>query len=123
MCVWEEGGSIINGHVIFCRYILVLLFANGTSLLALDEAGIRNSLDILVQCCKDWRVEINVAKSAVMHIKKKSERRNEIWYMVNGKEIPMVSSYKYLGCVLDEHLEFKDMVHDKVMSGKKSVGA
>ena len=30
---------------------------------------------------------------------------------MDGEVIPMVSSYKYLGCVVDEHLELKEMVH------------
>ena len=63
-----------------------------------------------------------MAKSGVMHIRKKSERKSEIQYMVDGKEIPMVSSYKYLGCVLDEHLELKDMVHNRVMQGRRLWG-
>ena len=86
-------------------------------------AGIRNILYILVQWCKDHGVEINVTKSAVMHIRKKPERRSEIRYMADGKEILTASSYKYLACVLGEHLELKDMVHDKVMTGKKALGA
>ena len=40
---------------------------------------------------------------------RKACTRVEIQYMVDGKEIPMVS---YLGCVLDEHLDLEDMVHD-----------
>ena len=37
----------------------------------------------------------------------------------------MVSCYKYLGCVVDpdEHLDFKEMVLDKVVAGKKALGA
>ena len=64
-----------------------------------------------------------MCQSLLLCTSEKSERRNEIWYMANGKGIPIGSSYKYLGCVLDEHLKFKNMVHDKVMSGKKAVEA
>ena len=39
-----------------------------------------------------------------MHIRKKKVMRNELRYMIDGEEIPMVSCYKYLGCVVDEHL-------------------
>ena len=48
--------------------------------------------------------------------------RSEIRYMVDGKEIPMVSCYKYLGCVVDEHLDLKKMVQDTVVAGKKVLG-
>ena len=31
---------------------------------------------------------------------------------MDGEVIPMVSSYKYLGCVVDEHLKFKEMMEE-----------
>ena len=37
--------------------------------------------------------------------------------------IPMVSSYKYLGCVVDEHLEFREMVEEKAAAGRRALGA
>lgn len=68
-------------------------------------------------------VKINVTKSAIMHIRKKSMARREISYEVGGQEIPMASSYKYLGCVIDEHLTLKDMVEDRAAAGKRALGS
>lgn len=39
---------------------------------------------------------------------------------MEGEAIPMVS-YKYLDCVVDEYLELKEMVGDKVESGRRSL--
>ena len=47
----------------------------------------------------------------------------EVVYEVEGEEIPMVSSYKYLGCVVDEYLELTEMVGDKAESGRRALGA
>ena len=58
-----------------------------------------------------------------MHIRKKKVMRNEIRYMIDGEEIPMMSCYIYLGCVVDEHLDLKEMVQDEVVAGKKALGA
>ena len=33
----------------------------------------------------------------------------------------MVSSYKYLGCVADEHLELKEMVEEKAAEGRRAL--
>ena len=109
-CGVECGGDTIPG----------LLFADDTTLLASDEEGLRESLDVLVQWCEDWGIRINVAKCG---IRKKKVMRNEIRYMIDGEEIPMVSCYKYLGCVVDEHLDLKEIVQDKVVAGKKALGA
>ena len=44
-------------------------------------------------------------------------------YSVHCIIIPVVSPYKYVGCVIDEHLELNDMVEEKAMAGKKALGA
>ena len=49
--------------------------------------------------------------------------RCEVEYKVDGAVIPMVSSYKYLGCVADEHLELKEMVEEKAAAGRRALSA
>ena len=80
-----------------------LLFSEDTSLVVYDKEGLEKSLDILVKWCEEWGVKINVGKSGIMHMRKMVERC-EVECKVDGVVIPMVSSYKYLGCVIDEHL-------------------
>ena len=50
-------------------------------------------------------------------------KRAEVHYVIDNDEIPMVSQYKYWGCVIDEHLELNDMVDEKAVAGKKVLGA
>ena len=78
-----------------------LLFADDTCLVALDALGLKKSLDVLVEWCNEWGVKINVAKSGIMHIRKKKADRCNVTYKLDGETIPLVSSYKYLGCVVD----------------------
>ena len=107
-CGVEYGGETIPG----------LLFADDTCLMVSDAVGLRKSLDVLVEWCKEWGVKINVAKSGVMHIHKKKAERCEMAYEVDGEAIPMVSSYKYLGCVVDEHLVLTEMVEERAEAGR-----
>ena len=81
-CGVECGGETIPG----------LLFADDTCLMVSDSAGLRKSLDMLVEWCKEWGVKINVAKSGVMHIRNKKAERCEMAYEVDGEAIPIVSS-------------------------------
>ena len=60
-----------------------------------------------------------MGKSGIMHMRKKMVERCEVEYKVDGEVIPMVSSYKYLGCVVDEHLELKEMVEEKAAEGRR----
>ena len=112
-CGVECGGAVILG----------LLFADDTALFASDGPGIKNSLDVSVRWCDEWGVKINVQKSGIMHIRQKKMERADVRYVIDNVEIPVVSKYKYLGCVIDEHLELNDMVEEKAMAGKKALGA
>ena len=42
---------------------------------------------------------------------------------MEGEEISMVLSYKYLGCMVDEYLELTEMVGDKAKSVRRALGA
>ena len=44
-------------------------------------------------------------------------------YVIDNVEIPVVNQYKYLGGVIDEHLELNDMVEEEAMARKKALGA
>ena len=55
--------------------------------------------------CEEWSVEINVEKSAMIHMRKKRVDRCAAAFNIDMDEIPWVSSYKYLGYVIDESLD------------------
>ena len=112
-CGIECAGEIIPG----------LLFADDTVLLAPDESGIKKSLDVLVKWCRDWGVKINVSKSGIMHVRQKRVARIDVQYLIDNEGIPMVDQYRYLGCVVDEHLELKSMVEERAWAGKRALGA
>ena len=40
-------------------------------------------------------------------------------YEVDGEAIPMVSYYKYLGFIIDEHLDLKEMVEERAEAGRE----
>ena len=111
-CGIQCGNDIIPG----------LPFANDTALLAPDEEGLIRSLNCMVQWCAEWGVKINVAKCGIMHMRKKTVERSNLKFVIDGEEVPVVSSYKYLGCIVDEFLEMKEMIEDKAMAGKKALG-
>ena len=112
-CGIQCGNDIIPG----------LLFADDTAMLAPDEEGLTRSLNCMVQWCAEWGVKINVAKCGIMHVRKKTMKRSNLKFVIDGEEVPVVSSYKYLGCIVDEFLEMKEMIEDKAMAGKKALGA
>ena len=61
-------------------------------------------------------VKINVSKSGIMHMRQKTVSHR-------CTVIPKVEQYRYLGCVVDEHLELKNMVEERAVASKKALGA
>ena len=72
--------------------------------------------------CEEWSVEINVEKSALMHMRKKRVDRCAASFNIGMNEIPWVSSYKYLGCVIDEFLDCSEMVEHRMKLGSQALG-
>ena len=100
-----------------------LLFTDDTSLVVSDKEGLKKSLDVLVKWCEEWGVKVKVGKSGIIHMRKKMVERCEVEYKVDGEVIPMVFSYKYLGCVVDEHLELKEMVEEEAAVERRALNA
>ena len=109
---------------VLCGEMLVssLLFADDTVLLAENAEDMRRSLQCLQTWCEEWSVEINVEKSAMMHMRKKRVDRCAATFKIGMNEIPWVSSYKYLGCVIDEFLDCSEMVEHRVKLGSQALG-
>ena len=71
-----------------------LLFADDTSLFGEDVGRLKQSLMVLEEWCSRWRIKI-----------------------------PMVTKYKYLGCVIYEFLELNSMVDDRAEAGRRAMGS
>ena len=56
-----------------CReqLISVLLYADDAVILAEDEKLLKRGLEVLMEWCNEWSMEVNVEKSGVMHMRRK----------------------------------------------------
>ena len=99
--------------------ISMLLYADDIILIASDEHKLQRMLDVLDEYCKTWRPIINPHKSKIVHFHRKSCPRSTQQFHCGTKAIEIVSSYKYLGLVLNEFLTFQ--ITAKVVSQSASV--
>ena len=89
---------------------LQIKFADDTSLTGLlrdsDEAKYRQAVSELVDWCDRNYLELNVTKTEEMIIdfRRKSDDVNPL--VIKGEEVHIVSTYKYLGTVIDDKLEW-----------------
>ena len=86
-------------------------------LFADNEEGMRVSLEVLSEWCKQWSVEVNVEKCGVMHMRTRGVKRPGENFYVDSKEIEVVEEYKYLGCVINEQLGNRRMVEERAKAG------
>ena len=65
----------------------------------------------LGEWCAEWSVKVNVEKCGIMHMRKKGVKWSEQKFVMNGEVVQNVVEYKYLGCIIDEHVESKVMIN------------
>jgi hypothetical protein len=91
------------GVEVMATRIGALLIADDLALVASSAAQLQEMLDVVSQCSKELRFSFNNDKSGVM-IFGKSEVRT---WSLDGKDLNIVESYKYLGIMLDGLLAWK----------------
>ena len=95
------------------QFVSALLYADDAVIFAENEELMRRGLDVLAEWCMEWSVKVNVEKCRVMHMRKKGVKRADGGFLVGGEVIKVVEEYKYLGCVVDEHLSNVRMIEQK----------
>ena len=68
-----------------------------------------------------WKLS-NVEKCGVMHVRRKGMKRTEEKFYVGGDEVKVVEEYKYLGCVVNEHLQSARIAEERAKAGARALG-
>ena len=92
----QVGDEIVN----------VLLYADDLVILAESEAGLQQMLNKCSDWCHQWRLNINSDKSKVVHFRNQSSPRTEFCFSCSGKNIEVISQYKYLGIIFQEFMNY-----------------
>ncbi len=67
-------------------------------------------------------MRINADKSKVVHFRYRALRRNEALFRCGDHEIAVIDSYKYLGLILDEFLDFNITAKMVAQSASRALG-
>ena len=57
----------------------------------------------------------------IVLFRKRRVKRSEEEYRVNGERIDVTAEYKYLGCVVSEHLDGKWMLEERAKAGVRAL--
>ena len=56
--------------------------------------------------CKKWRLEVNLSKTNILHIRPKRKVQSIFVFLLNNHPVTYCKSYKYLGCYINEYLDY-----------------
>jgi hypothetical protein len=97
-----------RGIVIDDIKVNILLYADDIVLLADCEEGLGQLLKVLSEWCECWRLKLNIDKTKVVHFRPSTKRCTKKVFWFRESKIEVVDNYKYLGFVLDCHMNYKD---------------
>ena len=100
-----------------------LLYADDLALVSESEQDLQNMLDVLSEWCTKWRMCVNVKKSAVMHFRNRRTPRTQYQFKYKSQTINVVQSYKYLGIIFEEYMDFKVTSDVLANSAGRALGA
>ena len=110
------GVKVENDLLVNC-----LLYADDIVLLAESEMDLQSLLSIVNVWCAKWRLEVNLLKTKVMHIRKKQCRRSGFNFVFEGGNVEFCENYKYLGITINEHLSYEKARNDLAESASRAL--
>jgi len=89
-------------------YLQCLLYADDIVLISESEGDLQMMFDVINEWCKKWRMVINsgLNKTNVVHFRPQSCPLTEFVFKCGNDDIIILQSYKYLGIVMDEFLDY-----------------
>ena len=58
-----------------------------------------------------------------MHIRRSGVKRTNSIFLVGGDKVKVVESYKYLGCIVNEHMDYREMVKERAKARRGELSA
>ncbi len=102
--------------------INVLLYEADLCLIAEDKAGLQLLLNKLDSWCTRWGMKINSSKTKIVHFRPESSHKPGVSYKCVKENLNVVYSYKYLGLIFNEHLDYQITAKMVVQSASQTLG-
>ena len=91
-------------------------------LLAVNE-NLQYLLGIMSDWCYKWRLKVNKNKTEIIHFRTVRKAPTNVVFEYGNDDLEVVSRYKYLGIILDEHLKFDICSKSLAESGGRASGS
>ena len=101
----------------------ILLYADDIVCLAESENELQSILFIIEIWCKKWRLEVNLTKTNILHIRNQRKQQSKFTFLFDMRPVPYCTFYKYLGVNINEFLDFQFTVQKHADSAGCVLGA
>ena len=113
----------VDGGPNFSATLSTLLYADDIVCLASNENDLQDILFIIQKWCQKWRLDVNMSKTNIMHIRNSRKPQSKFTFLFDCKPVAYCSHYKYLGCNINEFLNFTFTVDKQAESAGRALGA
>ena len=101
----------------------ILMYADDLVLLSENEADMQFLLYMVEIWCAKWRLEVNLSKTNIMHVRNPRRNRSIFMFMFNKRCVEYCMTYKYLGVTINEFLNFNFTANCQSESAGRALGA
>ena len=101
----------------------LLMYADDIVLLAESEENLQRMLDLVYEWCRKWRLEVNIAKTNIVHFRRKQVAATNALFKFGDQPLCFADKYKYLGFWFTEHLDMSFPVRELAKAASRAFGA
>ena len=103
--------------------VSILLYADDIVCLSENETDLQSILVIIESWCKRWRLEVNLTKTNILHVRKQRKRQSQFCFLFNHRPVPYCDSYKYLGVNINKNLNFPFTVDKQAEAAERALSS
>ena len=100
-----------------------LLYADDLICIADNEEDLQTLINIIHNWGIKWRLEINLLKTNIMHVRPTKRKISSYIFKLGHLNVQYCQQYKYLGTVINEHLNFNKMALQLHDSASRALGS
>lgn len=89
------------------KFVYCYNYADDIVLLTGNEHDMQHVLDTLDKWCMKLKLNVNIAKSNVIHFRRPQMPRSSFNFRIGNQPLLIVEQYKYLGIIFHENLNFQ----------------
>ena len=80
-------------------FVNILLYADDIVCMAESEIDLQQLLDIVENWCRKWRLEVNLTKTNILHVRPKRRQQSKFMFIFNFRPVDYCICYRYLGAL------------------------